>query len=199
MITQLIFFIFAALLIGASLMVVFSRNAVHSALYLIASFMLTAGLWIILQAEFLGLVLIFVYIGAVMTLFLFVVMMLNLNGSIDRTTIVKYWPVVALIVAALLGMSIVVIVASHFDVRFSTPVLQSISDSNVKALGIVLYTRYVLAVEVMAVILLVAIIAAISLNFRGPQGGSKSQNVASQLAANKKQRLKLVDIKVDKQ
>lgn len=191
--THFIFYVFSALLIASSLAVILSRNPVRGVLFLVFAFVMSAGIWIILQAEFLGLVLVLVYVGAVMTLFLFVVMMLNLDKLPPRDGIKKYWPYGMLILLVLVGLMIYVIAPAHFQLAAnSAPGGHSADYSNINAIGSVLYTKYVYVFETAAVILLVAIIAAISLAFRGWNGISKRQVIAKQVRTEAKDRIRLV-------
>lgn len=192
-VTHFVFYVLSALLIIASLAVILSRNPVRGVLFLVFAFVMSAGIWIILQAEFLGLILVLVYVGAVMTLFLFVVMMLNLNQLPPRTGIKKYWPYGVLILLLLVGLMIYVIAPEHFQLAANAaPGGHSADYSNVEAIGSVLYTKYVYAFEIAAVILLVAIIAAISLAFRGWGGVSKRQSISKQVRTNAKDRIRMV-------
>lgn len=191
--THIIFYGLSALLILSSLLVISARNPVRGVLFLVCAFVMSAGIWIIMQAEFLGLILVLVYVGAVMTLFLFVVMMLNLEKLPPRTGFKKYWPYAVLIFLFLVGMMIYVVSPAHFHLAANVaPGEHSAEYSNVKAIGMQLYTKYVYAFELAAVILLVAIIAAISLAFRGWGGLSKRQNIGQQVRTNPKDRIRMV-------
>jgi len=190
--TDLVFYFFAAMLVFSGLGVISSRNPVHSALYLVLSFFSSAALWLILQAEFLAIALVLVYVGAVMVLFLFVVMMLDINVSPLREGFVKYLPlgfIVALIIFAEMGL---VVGAKHFgsDVM-AIPERHGADYSNVREIGSVLYTDYVYPFEIASVILLVAIIAAIALTMR-KRPETKSQEVADQVAVKRADRVRLV-------
>lgn len=190
---QFIFYIFSALAILSALGTIISRNPVHGALFLVLCFVASAGIWLMLQAEFLGLVLVLVYVGAVMTLFLFVVMMLNLDKLPSRAGFKKYWPFGVLILLLLVGLTIYVIAPSHLSLASNAIALQHPANySNVEALGMVIYTQYVYAFELAAVILLVAIIAAISLAFHGWRRDSKRQNISKQVQTTAAERLRLV-------
>lgn len=194
-IEDLVFAGFSILLIISALMMIISRNTIYSALYLVVCFIASAALWILLEAEFLALILIFVYVGAVMTLFLFVVMLLNLeNIKREKHVFVKYLPLGALIVVGMLGIMIFVISPEHFG-RLD-PAQQGANYSNIKELGMTLYTQYVYPLEAAAVLLLVAIIAAVSLSFRGKMN-RRSQNIKEQLAVKKSERLRVVDMKAE--
>lgn len=191
---QLVFFSFSLLLIASATMMVISRNSVHSALFLVFCFFCSSVLWMLLEAEFLALALIFVYVGAVMTLFLFVVMMLNMATSPKREGFVKYLPFAVITMMMFVGLMLYVIGPKQFGMVGPRPVEHALNYSNVKELGGVLYTNFFYPFELAAVLLVVSIISAITLAFRGKQH-SKSQNIAKQLAATKKDRLRLVDIK----
>lgn len=193
-IQALVFYSFASVLIASALMVVIAKNPVRGALFLVLSFFTSAVLWMLLEAEFLSLVLIFVYVGAVMTLFLFVVMMLNIDLVPSREGFVRYLPFGLLVMAIVVGLMLYVIGPSHFGWFKNTILTPHPSDySNVKEIGQVLYTQYFYPFEIASIILLVAIIAAISLAFRGRQN-SKSQNIAKQLSVKGKDRVRLIDI-----
>ena len=191
-VTQFIFYIFSILLITASIAVIVSRNPVRGVLFLVFAFIMSAGIWIIMQAEFLGLILVLVYVGAVMTLFLFVVMMLNLDKLPSRDGFRKFWPFAALILFMLVGLVIYVIQPAHFSLSSANVIAHNTQHSNIKVIGDVLYTHYIYAFELAAVILLVAIIAAISLAFRGWGGISKRQNIGQQVRTTAKQRIRMI-------
>ena len=190
--TQLVFYGFSALLIAASVAVIVARNPVRSVLFLVFAFVMNAAIWIMLQAEFLGLILILVYVGAVMTLFLFVVMMMNLDKLPPRDGLKKYFPFAILIFLMLVGLVIYVIQPAHFVLPNATVVPPVMQDSNIRAIGKVLYTDYIYAFELAAIILLVAIVAAISLAFRGWRGVSKRQHVRQQVQTTAKERIRLL-------
>lgn len=187
-----LFYGFSAALIYTSLMVVSLRNPVRAALSLVISFVLAAPLWLMAGAEFLALVLIFVYVGAVMTLFLFVIMMLNLQTK-AKDTIAHYWPLGLVVLAGLLSALIHAIQSSVFAHSTATAVVPS----NTKALGAVLYTQYALPFELAGAVLLTAIVASISLAFRGPRH-RKTQSVDEQVAVDPKTRIELIDMPAEK-
>lgn len=197
MLQQFVFYIFSIILLGSGVMVITSRNPVRGVLFLVSAFFASAVLWMLLQSEFLSLVLIFVYVGAVMTLFLFVVMMLNIDLAPLREGFVRFVPQAVIIIALLVILMIYVIGPKDF--AGGSYVLPSHSEnySNVAQLGDVLYTQYVYPFEIAAVLLLVAIISAISLAFRGKRN-SKSQNIMQQISADPKKRIRLVDMKPEK-
>jgi NADH-quinone oxidoreductase subunit J len=193
-----VFYAFAAILLFAALRVVTARNPVHSALFLVLAFATAAGLWMLLEAEFLAIALILVYIGAVMVLFLFVVMMLDIN--IDRLR-EGYWDylVPGLAVAGIMLTEMAVVLAGrHFGLLgMLAPAPRSADYSNTKELGRVLYTDYVYPFELAAVILLVAIVAAIALTLRRRKD-SKYQDPARQVEVRKQDRIRIVTMPAEK-
>jgi NADH-quinone oxidoreductase subunit J len=192
LVTGLLFYAFAAILIVAAVGVITVRNPVHAALFLVLAFVQSAVLWLLIEAEFLALVLVLVYVGAVMVLFLFVVMMLDVNVEEIRRGFTRYLPLgaaVALIVAIEIGH--VIWFRSQGLAFLSTPEPLPADYSNTKALGAVLYTEHVYAFEIAAVILLLAIVAAITLTMR-KRAGLKVQDVAKQVAVNAKDRVRIV-------
>ena len=193
---DLFFYFFSALLIISAVMVVTTRNSVRAALFLVLAFFATAGLWILLQAEFLALILILVYVGAVMTLFLFVVMMLNLDIAPKQEGFVKYLPLGLLICALLVAAIVYAALPSHYLEPVGLMMQQPVTFSSAAELGSVLYTDYVYPFEISGLILLVAIISAITLNLRNPR--SKKQNISQQLRADAKSRVTLVSVKTEK-
>lgn len=197
-IEQVVFYVFSAILIISALMVVVMRNPVRSVLFLVLAFFVSAVLWMSLQSEFLSLVLIFVYVGAVMTLFLFVVMMLNVDLSAMKEGFVRYLPIGLLVAALLIGTMLLVVGPKHLKEAHAALATYGANYSNVKAMGTLLYTHYLYPFEIASLILLVAIISAIALTFHGRRPDSKAQRITEQLKANKKDRLRIVDIKADK-
>ena len=160
---QFAFFGFAILLIAAALMTIISRNPVRCALFLVLAFFSAAALWILLEAEFLGLILVLVYVGAVMTLFLFVIMTLNIDNAEKQYGFVRYWFPAVVSVLILLALLIYAV----YPLSGSTGrVALSAQASNTQALGDVLYTQYAYPFEITGVLLLVGIIATIALSFR---------------------------------
>ena len=175
---QLVFFVFTAGLLASAIMVVFSRNPVRALLFLVLAFFCSAVLWMLLQAEFLSLVLIFVYVGAVMTLFLFVVMMINIDLATLKEGFVRYLPIGLLVLALFVGI-MVFILAKQFTISAVFPIAREASYSNVAAVGLELFTRHLYEFEIAGLILLVAMVAAISLAFHGRKPGTKAQRVVS--------------------
>jgi NADH-quinone oxidoreductase subunit J len=195
---RVIFYSFAAILVYAAARVISVRNPVHAALHLVLAFFTCAGLWLLLEAEFLAITLVLVYVGAVMVLFLFVVMMLDINTSPLREGFIRYLPV-GLSVAALivLEMFLVVRARSFGSEIMAIPERHGADYSNVRELGGVLYTDYVYAFEIASVILLVAIIAAIALTMR-KRPETRSQNPAEQIAVKRADRVRVVAMKAEK-
>lgn len=188
---ELLFYGFSAVLLFSALMVITSRYPVRAVLFLVLCFFVSAALWMILQAEFLALVLIFVYVGAVMTLFLFVVMMLNLDIAPKQKKWIKYMPLAMLVIGLLLVFMLKAFHPHYFSSENYPMLMQPENYSNVKELGQLLYTYYVYPFELAAALLLVAIIAAISLAFRG-RHGSKAQSIAQQISVRRQDRVRLV-------
>ena len=191
---QLTFYFFAAVLVFAAAMVVTVRNPVKAALFLVLAFFSAACVWITLEAEFLAIVLVLVYVGAVMVLFLFVVMMLDINLAELRAGFTRYLPSGS-VVAALLVVELALILARSFSPqRFANPASQAAGYSNTRELGAQLYTTYVYPFEIAAVILLVAIIAAIALTMR-PRADGKRIDPAAQVRTMRDERLRIVKMK----
>ena len=195
---RIIFYAFAAILVYAAVRVVTARNPVHAALHLVLAFFTCAGLWLMLEAEFLAIVLVLVYVGAVMVLFLFVVMMLDINSAPLREGFIRYLPV-GLAVAALMLFEMVAIVGVRYfgPDQVAIPARHPEGYSNTAELGRVLYTDYVYPFEIAAVILLVAIIAAIVLTLRR-RPETKYQDPAKQVQARKAERLRVVKMPAEK-
>lgn len=187
-----IFYFFAIILIFAAVRVITIRNPVHAALHLVLVFFASSGLWILMEAEFLAITLVLVYVGAVMVLFLFVVMMLDVNISELREGFVSYLPVGFLIGLVILLELAMVLGADYFGLeRYSAPVPHGADYSNTAELGRILYTVYVYPFEIAAAILLVAIVAAISLTMRR-RPGTKHQIPSEQVKVQSKDRLRVV-------
>ena len=198
MFPTVIFFVFAAVLVCAALGVILARNPVHSALLLVLCFFNSAVIWLLLDAEFLGIVLVLVYVGAVMVLFLFVVMMLDVNIEVFHKGLANYWPV-AVAVAGFVAFAMVnVFVVKHLG-GLSLKVAPALPAgySNTRTLGTALFTRYAYPAQVAAAILLVASVAAIVLTLRRRIGG-KPQNIALQVAVRAKDRVRIVKMAVEK-
>ena len=189
-----LFYLFAAILIFAALRVVTARNTVHAALWLVLAFFTAAAIWLLLRAEFLAIALVLVYVGAVMVLFLFVVMMLDVNFDNLRKSFRSYIPVGATVgLLVLLEMSLVLL-GGHLGARESLAIAQP---SNTKALGMLMYVDYVYPFELAAVILLVAIVAAIALTWRRRKL-AHYQNPAEQVKVRSADRVRLVKMTAEK-
>ena len=192
---QFSFYLFAAILVFAASMVVTVRNPVKSALFLVLAFFSAACVWITLEAEFLAIVLILVYVGAVMVLFLFVVMMLDVNLTRLKEGFGEYLPIGGIVAALLVVEMIVVLNARVFGPEaLPRPPGQPETYSNTMELGKVLYTQYAYPFEIAAIILLVAIIAAISLTLR-KRPETRYQKPAKQVSVQKRDRLRIVSMK----
>ena len=188
----ILFYLFAAVLIGAALGVVFSRNPVHSIMFLVLAFFQSAMLWLMAEAEFLAIVLVLVYVGAVMVLFLFVVMMLDVTVESVSRQLTRYAPL-ATAIAFIMAFELVQLIWLRSSTDPAPGIFQPnpADYDNTKALGAVLYTEHVYAFEIAAVILLLAIVAAITLTMR-KRPGLKVQNVAKQVAVRAKDRVRVV-------
>lgn len=195
---KLVFYVLAAILVFAATRVITVRNPVHAALHLVLAFFTCAGLWLLLEAEFLAITLVLVYVGAVMVLFLFVVMMLDINTAPLREGFMRYLPV-GLTVAALMIIEMYLVLRSkYFDAEsMPAPARHAADYSNTRELGRVLYTDYVYAFEIASVILVVAIIAAIALTLR-KRPETKMQNPAEQVKVRSTDRVRLVKMKAEK-
>ena len=192
-ITSIFFYTFSTVMLFAAFKVITSRNPVHSALYLVLCFFQASAIWMLLQAEFLSITLILVYVGAVMVLFLFVVMMLDINIEAMRKGFWSHFPLAASI-GAVLALELASVLLGGFRLT-QAPVKAALPEgqqySNTKELGIVLYTEYLYPLEVAAVILLVAIVAAIALTLR-ERKDSKAQNPSDQVRVKAADRMQLV-------
>jgi NADH-quinone oxidoreductase subunit J len=196
---SIIFYVFASTLLISAGVVITVKNPVHAALFLVLSFFSAAALWLLLYAEFLALTLILVYVGAVMVLFLFVVMMLDINFDKLREGFWKYLPVAATVAILMVSQMILLLFDKSMRlVAKASPGAPDAAISNTKALGRVLYTDYFLPFELAAVILLVAIVAAIALTLRGRKE-VKSQNVGEQVRVKSGDRLKIISMAAEKE
>ena len=195
MLLEIIFYTFASILICASLGVILFKNPVYSAVSLILAFITTGMLWLLLEAEFLAIVLVLVYVGAVMVLFLFVIMMLNIHQEEEKSDFTKIAPI-AIFLGLVIAAELIALYWIQSD-QFSG--LESISNSplsvdNTLLLGTELFTKYILSFEIAGFILLLAIIVSISLTLR-TRKNVKKQIASDQIAADPKQRVRMVDIK----
>jgi NADH-quinone oxidoreductase subunit J len=193
-----IFYFFAAILLFAALRVITARNPVHAALFLVLAFFTSAAIWLLLQAEFLAIALVLVYVGAVMVLFLFVVMMLDINLVRLREGFWNYLPLGGFIALMLVAEMAVVLLGSYFGLSGSPPPPPLPEGySNTKELGRLIYTEYVYPFEIAAVILLVAIVAAIALTFRRRKQ-TRYQDPAKQIAVRRADRVRIVSMPSEK-
>jgi NADH-quinone oxidoreductase subunit J len=191
------FYVFAAVLLFAALRVITARNAVHAVLYLMLAFSQAAAIWLLLKAEFLGITLVLVYLGAVMVLFLFVVMMLDINVDALRAGFWKHFPL-ALVLGALISAELIAVLWVGFptltaDLATAGQAMHAADHENTKALGKLLYSQYTYPVEVAAVILLLAMIAAIALTLRSRKE-SKAIDPALQVRVKAANRLQVVSL-----
>ncbi len=195
---KFLFYVFAAILVSAATMVITRRNPVHAALFLVLTFVSSAGIWMLAEAEFLAIALVLVYVGAVMVLFLFVVMMLDIDVATLRAGFIKYLPL-GLLIAAVMAVEIFLVVGpANFGLeQFAAPEPHAADYSNIAELGGVLYTVYMYPFEIAAVILLVAIIAAIGLTMR-KRPETKYQNPSEQVKVKKgPDRIQVVSMKAE--
>jgi NADH-quinone oxidoreductase subunit J len=192
------FYIFAAILVFSGLRVITARNPVHAALFLVLAFFTAAAVWLLLYAEFLAITLVLVYVGAVMVLFLFVVMMLDINFDNLREGFWKYLPVAATVAIAMVVEMVLLIKSKSFHLaNVVSPGAPAADVSNTKELGRILYTKYLLPFELAAVILVVAIVAAIALTLR-QRKETKTQVVGDQVRVKASDRLKIVKMDAEK-
>lgn len=192
--TDVVFYVLAAILLFSGIRVITTRNPVHAALFLVLAFFTAAGIWLLLQAEFLAIVLILVYVGAVMVLFLFVVMMLDINLDKLREGFWEYLPMAATIGVLMAAEMALVLVNKNLQPIEASKEVQQFS--NTAELGRVLYTDYLLPFELASVVLLVAMIAAIVLTLRD-RIDNKSMNPADQVKVKRNDRLRIVSMKAE--
>lgn len=198
MIPTILFYVFAAVLVGAAIGVIASRNPVYSALYLVLAFVQSAALWLLLEAEFLAVVLVLVYVGAVMVLFLFVVMMLDINVEEMREGFTRYVWLGLVVAAGVIGEVAYILWYRATGMGFDTVPASFPADySNATELGAVLYTEHIYAFEIAGMILLVAIIAAITLTMR-KRPGLKLQNISAQVAVRREDRVRLMQVETSR-
>jgi NADH-quinone oxidoreductase subunit J len=193
-----VFYGFAAILVLASLRVITARNPVHAALFLVLAFATASAIWLLLRAEFLAITLVLVYVGAVMVLFLFVVMMLDINLDRLREGFWSNLPV-AIVVGLVMLAEMVIVLAGRYAGLSTLPVPpgEAADYSNTKALGRILYTDYVYPFELAAVVLLVAMVVAIALTMR-KRKDTKYQDPARQVAVSRADRVRLVTMQAEK-
>lgn len=198
MLHSILFYIFALAMLGAACGVVFSRNPVHSVMFLVLTFFQSALLWLLAEAEFLAIVLVLVYVGAVMVLFLFVVMMLEVDIEAAKRGLSRYAPL-GIGIALIMVVELVQLIWLRSQGIASTSGFATMPEgyNNTKALGAVLYTEHAYAFEIAAVILLLAIVAAITLTLR-KRPGIKVQDISAQVAVRARDRVRLVKMEVEK-
>lgn len=192
-IEKILFYVFAALVLGSATLVVTSRNSVQSVLYLVLTFVSSAGLWLLLESEYLALALIVVYVGAVMVLFLFVVMMLDINITTIKEGFTRYMPLGVLIATLIIAqLAWIFLDWSQWVTTLSHLTPREPGYSSIEVLGKEMFTQYLYPVEIAAVLLLVAMIAAVSLTLRGAKN-RKVQNPAKQVEVRAEDRIKLIE------
>ncbi|MDX2505000.1 MAG: NADH-quinone oxidoreductase subunit J [Gammaproteobacteria bacterium] len=190
----IVFYLFSAFMVLSALMVITVHNPVRAAFFLVLTFFASAAVWLLLEAEFLAIILIIVYVGAVMVLFLFVVMMLDVNLAELKKGFVKNLPIALLVALVMFAIIFFVVGGSHFDATSFTPPERHGADySNVSELGKLLYTEYAYSFEIAAVILLVGIVAAISLTLRR-RPNTKHQKIEDQVAVKSADRLRVIKV-----
>ncbi len=191
---QILFYVFSFWFVTSSLVMIFSRNAAKAVLFLILSFFSAASIWILLEAEFLAITLVLVYVGAVMVLFLFVIKMLNIDKSTLRAKFAGYLPLGLIVAAIIIAEMMLVLGGSQFGLdAVAAPVRHGADYSNITVLALQLYTTYVYPFELAAVLLLIAIIAAITLVHRN-ELNRKKQSISEQVNVQAKDRVRLVSI-----
>ena len=193
---EIVFYAFSLVMLAGAVMVITVRNSVYAALSLVLTFFSASAIWMLLEAEFLAIILIVVYVGAVMVLFLFVVMMLDVDIEPLKEGFARYLPV-GIVVAVLMAVELLVLIWSKgkFEAgAYPLPAPNPEGYSNTKAVGEWLFTNYLLAFEVAGVILLVAIIAAVALTLRQRTGGHR-QNPSLQVRVQRDERIRLVKMK----
>lgn len=194
-----VFYVLSAIMVIAGLRVITARNPVHAALFLVLAFFTAGGIWLLLAAEFLAIVLVMVYVGAVMVLFLFVVMMLDINIDRLREGFWSYLPVGALIGVLLVVEMILVLGGSYFGLaEMPAPPAAQAGYSNTRELGRLLYTDYVYPFELASLLLLVAMVVAVTLTLR-KRKGLRRVDPAEQVAVKSRDRIELVSMPAEKE
>lgn len=196
------FYLFSAVLLFAAFRVITARNPVHAVLYLMLAFSQAAAVWLLLKAEFLGITLVLVYLGAVMVLFLFVVMMLDINVDAMRQGFWKHFPLAALL-GVLVSAELIAVLMTGFprltlDAKAATQAMHAADHSNTLALGRILYTQYLYPIQVAAVLLLVAMVTAIALTLR-QRKDSKAMNPGLQVKVKAADRLTVLPMAATRQ
>lgn len=189
---ETLFYLFATVTVLAALRVITSRNPLHAVLFLVLAFVSSAGIWMLLEAEFLAIALVLVYVGAVMVLFLFVVMMLDINIEQLRLGFWRWLPV-GLLLAGLIGVQMMWVLGAKETSAGMVAVKHAADYSNTKELGRLIYTDYVYPFELAAVLLLLAMVAAITLTLR-KRRDAKRQDIGKQIKVKKEDRLRIVSV-----
>lgn len=195
--TLALFYLFAAILVLSALRVVTARNPVHAALFLVLSFFTAAMLWLLIKAEFLAISLVLIYVGAVMVLFLFVVMMLDLNFESLRRGFWRFFPVAGTVAAIMLGEMLLVLTSRFANLSAAKLPEQAADFNGARLLGKLLYTEYFLPFQLAAVLLLVGMVAAIALTHR-KRKNTKYQDPAEQVKAKAAGRVELIKMEAEK-
>ncbi len=192
---QILFYLYSAILIGSATAVITARNQIHSALFLVLTFFTASVLWILLETEFLALTLIVVYVGAVMVLFLFVIMMLDSKDQSVKRELGRYLPMGLLVAAVMAFEGLSVVSADRFGVQnFAQPESRAADYSNIAEVGRAMFTEHIYAFEIAAMILLVALVAALVLTLRNRENAKRTYS-ERQVLARKEDRVKLVKMK----
>tara|TARA_B110000967_G_scaffold207814_1_gene258127 strand:- start:452 stop:1066 length:615 start_codon:yes stop_codon:yes gene_type:complete len=193
--SSILFYVFSFFFIASSIMMITSRNTAKAALFLILTFFSAASLWLLLEAEFLAITLILIYVGAVMVLFMFVIKMLDTDKSTLKAQFTRYLPLGILVSIVVIAQMVLVLNAGQFDISVTgVPEKHDASYSNITAIAEQLYTIYVYPFELAAILLLIAIIAAITLVHRN-ESKSKKQNISEQINVQAKDRMRIASIK----
>ncbi len=196
--TSVVFYVLSAILIFSSFKVITAKNPVHAALYLVLAFVTSAGHWMLLESEFLAITLVLVYVGAVMVLFLFVLMMLDINIEKMREGFWRHFPLAGVIAAVMMGEMSLVLMRPEARLAEYTPRAALPADfSNIRELGLLLYTRYLYPFELASMVLLVAIVAAIALTMR-KRKDTKFVNPGDQVAVRRNDRVRIVKMEAEK-
>jgi len=194
---QIVFYFFATVLVFSAGAVITVRNPIHAALFLVLAFFTTSALWLLLEAEFLAITLVLVYVGAVMVLFLFVVMMLDINTAPLREGFARYLPVGVLVAGLTILVMTMAVGKKFFGLdKVAAPERMASDVSNTRMLGEQLYTTYVYPFEIASVVLLVAIVAAIALTMRH-RAGTRYQKIEKQVAVRREDRVRLVEMETE--
>jgi|APSaa5957512535_1039671.scaffolds.fasta_scaffold138125_2 NADH-quinone oxidoreductase subunit J len=197
---EVIFYVFAAIAIIGAFLVITSGNPVRAVLSKVLTFIAGAGVWMTMQAEYLSLLLIVVYVGAVLIMFLFVVMMLDVDVEVKRASFVRYWWIALPVVVVLAALLIWVVGYHNFgvDPRFASLAVALESQNDIKTLGVSMFTDYLYPFELSALVLLAAMVAAITLVFRGRRKDNKAISASKQIAVKSSDRLKMIKMEVVK-